>query len=290
MRSDEEQYLDLVRGILQDGAVVPGRNGNTIAIVGAAMCFDLANGRLPLLTTKKLAWKTCLRELLWFISGSTDNDVLVSKGVKIWKQNASREALDARGLTNLAEGDLGPVYGHQWRHFNAAYTTRDDDYTGQGIDQLAKAVEMLKDPVERYSRRIVVTAWNPLQLDEMALPPCHMVMQFNVIGTKLYCDLYQRSGDVGLGVPFNIASYAFLTHLLAHHCGLHAGALNYHLSNAHIYEDHIAAMKEQSTRPCLEFPTLTLGPIRDNLEMYEEKDFEVVGYKHHSSLPMEMSV
>lgn len=290
LTSDEEQYLNLVRDILEHGEEVEGRNGSTKVVVGAAMRFDLSDGKLPLVTTKRLAWKTCLRELLWFVSGSTDNESLLRAGVKIWKQNASREALDGRGLTHLEEGDLGPVYGHQWRHFNAPYGTRHDDYTGKGVDQLANAIRMLQDPRDRYSRRIVITAWNPEQIDEMALPPCHMTMQFNVVGERLYCDLYQRSGDVGLGVPFNIASYSFLTHLVAHHCGLVPAALNYHLSNAHIYHDHEQAMREQASRSCLATPTLSVLTRRDSIEDYCEADFEVRAYEHHPAVQMNMSV
>ena len=222
-KSLEYQYLDLIRAILEEGEMVVGRNGLTKTVFGASMYFSLKDGTIPILTTKKVAWKTCLRELFWFIKGSTSNTELQNNNVKIWNGNASREFLDSRGLTNLKENDLGPVYGHQWRFFNAEYTNCDANYEGKGVDQLKYIIDNLKNPATRNSRRLILSAWNPCQLDEMALPPCHVLMQFNVIGSKLSCSLYQRSGDVGLGVPFNIASYSFLTHIIANYCGLEAG-------------------------------------------------------------------
>ena len=181
-----------------------------------------------------MAWKTCLKELLWFIKGSTSNKELQEQNVKIWNGNATREFLDSRGLSHLEENDLGPVYGHQWRFFNAEYETCMHNYKGKGVDQLQNVVNLLKNPATRSSRRIIMSAWNPCQLDQMALPPCHVMCQFNVIGDKLSCSMYQRSGDVGLGVPFNIASYSFLTHLLAHHCGLKAHEFVYYLKLTHL--------------------------------------------------------
>ena len=223
LEHDENQYLHLINDILQYGLLEQGRNGYTKNINGSAMHFSLADQVLPLLTTKAVAWKTCFKELLWFIRGQTDNALLQAQQVGIWNGNASRAFLDAQGLLNRAENDLGPIYGHQWRHFNASYGTCHDDYSGQGVDQLADILAQLKNPATRSSRRLVMSAWNPAQLGEMALPPCHVLVQFHVTGGDLLsCSLYQRSADVGLGVPFNIASYAFLTHLVAHHCGLRA--------------------------------------------------------------------
>jgi len=285
---DEYQYLHLVNDIVAHGEMVSGRNGNAKTIVGASMHFDLANGTLPLLTTKKVAWKTCLRELLWFIRGQTDNNILRDQNVSIWNGNASREFLDSRGLVDNREGDLGPVYGHQWRHFNAAYTTCDADYSGMGVDQLGAVVESLEDPSRRSSRRLVVSAWNPCQIDSMALPPCHVIMQFNVLGNKLHCSLYQRSADVGLGVPFNIASYSMLTHLLAHHVGLEAGEFIHHLGNCHIYDDHLELLEEQTEREPYPFPTLRFRDRRDALDLYEVDDFVVEGYESHESIKMDM--
>ena len=285
---DENQYLGLIKDVLAEGVMTAGRNGGTKAVYGAAMHFSLENGRLPLLTTKRVAWKTCLKELLWFIKGSTSNEELRNNGVHIWDGNGSREFLDSRGLTHLAENDLGPVYGHQWRHFNAAYTDCQTDYSGKGVDQLQYVIDCLKDPEQRSSRRIVMSAWNPCQLDEMALPPCHVLCQFNVLGDKLSCSLYQRSGDIGLGVPFNIASYSFLTHLLAKHCGLVAHEFVYFLGNAHIYDDHFDALEEQIKRSPKSFPSISIARQCESIDEYRMEDFVVEGYEPHGKIVMEM--
>jgi len=288
-KSEEYQYLELINDILEEGTMEEGRNGLTKSIFGAAMHFSLENGTIPLLTTKRVAWKTCLKELFWFIRGGTSNENLQKEGVTIWNDNASREFLDSRGLTELRENDLGPVYGHQWRHFNAPYTTCDDNYDGKGVDQLAQIIECLKDPLQRTSRRMVMCAWNPCQLNEMALPPCHILAQFNVTsGNKLSCCMFQRSGDVGLGVPFNIASYSFLTHLLAKHCDLEPFEFIYYLGNAHIYKDHIESLEEQVKREPHAFPTLTVNIKRENINDYVFDDFEVHNYKHHEVIKMKM--
>jgi thymidylate synthase len=272
---EETQYLDLVKTVIERGHFEPGRNGNTYSIFGTQMRFSLNDGVLPLLTTKKLAWKTCFRELLWFIRGQTDNRILNAAGVHIWDKNGTREFLDGRGLNHLAEGDLGPVYGHQWRHFGAEYGSCEDDYTGKGVDQLQQIIDQLKDSEKRGSRRLVMTAWNPIQLDEMVLPPCHVLVQFNVRDNKyLSCSLYQRSGDIGLGVPFNIASYSFLTHMLAHHCGLVAEEFVYTLGNAHIYEEHVEALRGQLLRDPLLFPKIHFIRSREKIDDYEIEDVE----------------
>jgi thymidylate synthase len=288
-KSEEYQYLNLISDILEEGTMEEGRNGLTKSVFGAAMHFSLENGTIPLLTTKRVAWKTCLKELLWFIRGDTNNENLQKEGVAIWNDNASREFLDSRGLTELRENDLGPVYGHQWRHFNAPYTTCDENYEGQGVDQLAKIIKCLKDPLERTSRRMVMCAWNPCQLDEMALPPCHILAQFNVTGgNKLSCCMFQRSGDVGLGVPFNIASYSFLTHLIAKHCDLEPFEFIYYLGNCHIYGSHLNVIQEQVTKTPYAFPTLTINVKRENINDYILDDFEVHDYKHHEVIKMKM--
>ena len=285
----EQQYLELIKDILQYGIMENGRNGNVLTVVGAAMQFSLKDGKIPLLTTKKVAWKTCLKELLWFIRGDTSNIRLQEQNVKIWNGNGSREFLDSRGLQHLEEGDLGPVYGHQWRFFNAPYTTCNDNYDGKGVDQMQYVIDALKNPETRNSRRLVISAWNPCQIDEMALPPCHVLMQFNVVdGNKLSCSLYQRSCDVGLGVPFNIASYSFLTHIIAKHCGLEASDFIYHLGNTHIYDDHITQLTEQSTRKPYDFPTLNIKNTRENINDYVVDDFELMNYKTHETIKMEM--
>lgn len=290
-KHQEEQYLNLLREILERGTWEDGRNGRTKSIFGYSMRFSLQNGRIPILTTKKTAWKSCLKELLWFIRGDTDNKILQNQNVHIWDGNTTREFLDSRGLGHYAEGLIGPGYGYQWRHFNA---TPYDPVTGQpqenrGIDQLGQIIEALKDPAQRTSRRLIMTAWNPLQLDEMALPPCHILCQFNVHdGNKLSCSMYQRSCDVPLGSPFNIASYSFLTHLLAKHCGLEAHEFVYFMGNCHIYEDHIESMRTQVERTPFEFPTIEIKTIRENIDDYEVDDFVIHNYKSGEPIRMNM--
>lgn len=292
---EENQYLQLIRDILTKGHLENGRNGATKSLFGYSMRFSLKDGTLPLLTTKRVAWKTCFHELMWFISGSTDNKKLNEKGVHIWDANASREYLDSRGLKHYKENDLGPVYGHQWRHFNAFYfDCKTECDTGlacrKGIDQLQQIIDQLRTPEGRTSRRLIMTAWNPCQLDQMALPPCHVLAQFNVRDQKyLSCALYQRSGDVGLGVPFNIASYAFLTHILAKHCGLIAEDFVYFLGNAHIYENHIPVLEKQLLREPYAFPKISIKNEHDRIEDYGLDDIEFVEpYRFHETLKMDM--
>lgn len=288
-KHEEDQYLDMIRDILREGSLEEGRNGYTKSLFGGAMRFSLKNNTIPLLTTKKVAWKTCFRELMWFVRGQTDNKVLQEQKVKIWNVNASREFLDSRGLTHLEENDLGPVYGHQWRHFNAKYTTCHEDYTNKGVDQLGNIIKMLKDPSTRTSRRMVMSAWNPCQLDEMALPPCHVLTQFHVTnGKELSCSLYQRSCDIGLGVPFNIASYSFLTHLIAKHCDLVPKDFVYFMGNVHIYDDHFEVLKEQVLRTPYTFPTLKVLNKHDTIEEYSLDDIQLENYEYHPPIQMKM--
>jgi thymidylate synthase len=288
---EEKQYLDLITDILYNGSLDEGRNGKVLSVFGKTMRFSLQNNTIPILTTKKVAWKTCLKELLWFIKGHTDNKILQEQNVKIWDVNASREFLDSRNLQHLQENDLGPVYGHQWRHFNAPYKDCNTDYTGEGIDQLQYIIEQLKNPETRNSRRLIMTAWNPCQLNKMALPPCHILVQFNVRdGKYLSCSLYQRSGDVGLGVPFNIASYSFLTHIMAKHCVLEAEDFVYFLGNAHIYENHIEVLQNQILREPFPFPKIQIKTAHENINDYEMTDIEWISeYKSHETLKMKMS-
>jgi thymidylate synthase len=291
---EEYQYLNLISDILESGVMQQGRNGNTKSIFGASMIFSLSDDKIPILTTKRTAWKTCFKELLWFIRGDTSNKRLREQGVHIWDDNASRGFLDSRGLYNRDEGDLGPVYGHQWRSFNAPYIGCDADYSGQGVDQLQYIIDVLKnpDPIARASRRLVLSAWNPCQLDEMALPPCHVLTQFNVSeGNKLSCALYQRSGDIGLGVPFNIASYSALTHIIAKHTGLVAHEFVYHLGSAHIYEEHIEVLKEQLKRRPYKFARIEICETNENrekIDKYRIEDIKLVGYKSHETISMKM--
>ena len=285
---EEYQYLNLIENIIENGYWEEGRNGKTKSIFGASMRFSLKDCKIPILTTKKTAWKTCLKELLWFIRGKTNNNILREQGVHIWDANASPEFLKTRGLSYYEDGELGPIYGHQWRHFNASWSG-DDNYEGEGIDQLQQIINDLKNPQTRTSRRLIMTAWNPCQLNEMALPPCHILCQFNVHnGNKLSCALYQRSQDVALGASFNIASYSFLTHLLAIHCGLEPYEFVYFTGNSHLYENHIEPIKEVLNRIPYEFPTLTIKQIRENINDYLVEDFEIHNYKSYETIKMKM--
>lgn len=289
--SGEQQYLDLVREIIDSGYTEDGRNGRTRVQFGKTMRFSLADGVIPILTTKRVALKTCFEELFWFIRGSTDNTELRNKNVMIWEANSSREFLDSRGLYDRAQDDLGPVYGFQWRHFNAPYVDCKTDYDHKGIDQLGRIIADLKNPETRTSRRHILTAWNPCQIDEMALPPCHMICQFHVrAGKYLSCALFQRSGDVGLGVPFNIASYGMLTHLLANHCGLVAEEFVHFIGNCHIYEEHLDALQIQLEREPMEFPKIRITEVLDTIEDYNMNHIEwIKPYNSHGAIKMKMS-
>jgi len=284
----EQQYLDLIRNILDNGTWEEGRNGRTKSVFGNVMRFDLTNGQIPILTTKKTAWKTCLKELLWFIRGETDNRLLQEQGVHIWDGNTTREFLDSRKL-NYREGLIGPGYGFQWRNFNAQYDPATGTPVEKGVDQLQQIIDALKDPAQRTSRRLVMSAWNPCQLDEMALPPCHILCQFNVHdGNKLSCSMYQRSNDEACGTTFNIASYSFLTHLLAKHCGLEAHEFVYFKGNCHIYEEHIEGLKLQITRKPFPFPTVSIKQVRENINDYTIDDFVLENYQHHEPIKFQM--
>jgi thymidylate synthase len=290
--NEESQYLNLIKEILDNGFLEKGRNGKTKSIFGGSMRFSLKNGKIPILTTKKVAWKTCLKELLWFIRGETDNKILQGQNVHIWDGNSSKEFMKSVGLDQYPEGILGPIYGYQWRHFNAPYHARSGDILDEnqnGIDQLQFIIDQLKNPSTRNSRRLIMTAWNPCQLNEMALPPCHVMCQFNVHdGNKLSCALYQRSVDVPLGSPFNIASYSFLTHILAKHCDLEPYEFVYFMGNCHIYEEHLESIKEQLERTPYEFPTLEIENRRENINDYTVFDFTINDYKCHDAIKMKM--
>jgi thymidylate synthase len=302
-RHEEYQYIHLIQHILDNGLKEKGRNGETTSIFGHTMRFSLQNGQIPLLTTKKTAWKTCLKELLWFIRGETDVKLLQKQGVHIWDDNSSRDFLNSRGLRLTKEGLIGPAYGYQWRNFNANYncfsgkklldTDQRDIHKNvlhfKGIDQLQKIIDQLKNVETRNSRRLILTAWNPAQLDQMALPPCHILCQFNVHdGNKLSCSMYQRSCDVICGQPFNIASYSFLTHLIAQHCGLEAYEFVYFMGNCHIYEEHIEAAKTQILREPFTFPTVSIAKIRENINDYMVEDFIINNYQSHEAIKVKM--
>ena len=291
---EEMQYLNLVQKILDRGTLEQGRNGNTLSIFGESMRFSLENGKIPILTTKKTAWKTCLKELIWFIRGDTDNKFLQKQGVHIWDENTSREFLDSRGLHLYPEGIAGPLYGYQWRNFGASYNcftgkSLDADHPFDGVDQLQNIIDQLKNPETRNNRRLILTAWNPKQLDQMALPPCHIMCQFNVHdGNKLSCAMFQRSNDECCGTPINIASYSFLTHLLAKHCELEAYEFVYFKGNCHIYEEHIEGAKMQLLRDPFPFPTISIRETRENINDYQVEDFEIHDYQHHPQIKFQM--
>ena len=287
-KHEENQYINLINDILNENKKFCGRNGSTYAIFGTIMHFSLENNKIPFLTTKKLAWKTCLKELLFFIRGDTDNNILNDQGVHIWDGNSDPEYLKTRNLDYI-NGELGPIYGFQWRHYNAEYNDCKTDYSGCGIDQLQDIINNLKDPNKRNSRRLILTAWNPCQLDKMALPPCHVLCQFNITDNdKLSCHLYQRSGDVGLGVPFNIASYSMLTYILARHCDLEPYEFIYSLGNAHIYDDHVDDLKELITRTPYEFPDFKVLNKHENINDYVINDFELTNYNFNNIINLNM--
>ena len=246
------------------------------------------------------------------MSANTSSLALSAQGVKIWDGNGSREFLDSVGLSHREEGDLGPVYGFQWRHFGAEYVDAKTDYAGKGVDQVEEVIDKLKN--KPYDRRIILSAWNPADLKKMALPPCHMFAQFYVsfprpAGTAkatplaelpeeaqkprgvLHCQLYQRSCDMGLGVPFNIASYALLTHMLAHVCDLTPGTLTHTMGDAHVYADHVDALKVQLEREPRDFPTLDIKREKGgSIDGWSMEDFEVKNYNPHKIIAMKMSV
>jgi thymidylate synthase len=302
--SEEYQYLNTLHKVAQHGVVKPNRTANkTKSIFGNMMRFTLFDEHqidpktnkpkriLPLLTTKNMSKSADIifKELEFFIRGQTDNKILQEKGVKIWDANGSREFLDSVGLKNNKEGDLGAIYGYQWRHFGAEYKNCDTDYSRQGVDQLQNVIdEIKKNP---YSRRLLVTAWNPTQLKQAALPPCHVMFQFNTEPNEvddfkpyyLSCMLFQRSADLPLGVPFNIASYAALTHIIADLTGLTAKELIYTTADTHIYEDQINLVPGQIFRKPYPFPNLEFDfgndPKPTNIDEYKAEHLKVVNYQ-----------
>ncbi|KAK9454275.1 thymidylate synthase [Dipodascopsis uninucleata] len=294
---EEQAYLDLVREILLNGEKRADRTGTgTLSLfVPQPLRFSLKDDRFPLLTTKRVFLKGIVHELLWFIAGCTDSNVLADKGVHIWDGNGSRSFLDSVGLTDRREGDLGPVYGFQWRHFGAEYSTADIDYSGKGVDQLAEVIYKLKH--KPYDRRIILSAWNPADITKMALPPCHMFAQFYVSFPngadkrgELKCCLYQRSADMGLGVPFNIASYALLTRMIAHVTELDPGEFIHILGDAHVYIDHVDALRTQLERSPRDFPRLRIPRAVPDIDSFKYEDFVIENYRPYPRIDMPMSV
>uniref|UniRef100_A0A8D2CYH0 Thymidylate synthase n=1 Tax=Sciurus vulgaris TaxID=55149 RepID=A0A8D2CYH0_SCIVU len=284
----EYQYLRQVEEILKTGALKNDRTGvGTLSLFGMQGRYDLRNC-FPLLTTKRVFWKGVIEELLWFISGSTDSNVLSSRGVRIWNANGSLEFLNKLGFSSRQQGDLGPVYGFQWRHFGAAYNDKNSDYKGKGFDQLQHVIEQIRtDP---QSRRMIISSWNPPDLHLMALPPCHTLCQFYVANSELSCQVYQRSADMGLGVPFNIASYSLLTYMIAHITGLKPGDLVHTMGDAHIYLNHIEPLKIQLNRIPRPFPKLSFARSIRNIEDFKAEDIVLENYDPYPVIRMSIAV
>jgi len=262
------QYLDLLRHVLDHGAQKSDRTGTgTLSVFGWQMRFDLAQG-FPLVTTKKLHMKSIVHELLWFLRGDTNIAYLKQHGVSIWDEWAD------------ANGELGPVYGKQWRSWSAP--------DGRTIDQISWLIDEIKHNPD--SRRLVVSAWNVADLPNMALQPCHALFQFHVANGRLSCQLYQRSADIFLGVPFNIASYALLTQMVAQVCGLRAGDFVHTLGDAHLYKNHLAQAREQLTRAPLPLPQLKLNPDVRSIFDFRFEDVAIEGYQAHASIKAPIAV
>jgi thymidylate synthase len=277
-------YLDLLRRILDEGRDREDRTGTgTRAVFGHQMRFDLREG-FPLLTTKKLHVKSILHELLWFLRGETHVASLQAAGVRIWDEWSTPEQTARFGRS---AGDLGPVYGHQWRNFGATRLP-DGSYAKDGIDQIARLLEQIR--TNPQSRRLLVTGWNPREADEVALPPCHTLFQLYVQDGELSCQLYQRSGDVFLGVPFNIASYALLTQMIAHVSDLRAGDFVHTLGDAHLYRNHLDQARLQLERAPRPLPRLVLRPEARDLFAFQVEDFSFEGYDPHPHIKAEVSV
>jgi thymidylate synthase len=262
------QYHNLMKEVLEKGVQKSDRTGTgTISIFGHQMRFNLAEG-FPIVTTKKLHLKSIILELLWFLKGSTDNNWLKERGVSIWNEWAA------------PDGDLGPIYGYQWRSWPAP--------NGEHIDQIAEVVETLKKNPD--SRRIIVSAWNVADIPRMALAPCHAFFQFYVADGKLSCQLYQRSADIFLGVPFNIASYALLTHMMAQQCNLEVGDFVWTGGDCHLYSNHLEQVDLQLSRDFFPLPKLNILRKPDSIFDYEFEDFEIAGYESHPAIKAPVAV
>lgn len=294
-----KQYHKLLEDILEHGEEVTDRTGvGTKSIFGYQMRFNLQDG-FPAVTTKRLAWKSVVSELLWFLEGSTDErrlaeltygrdrTELVGRNT-IWTANADKQGKELGYVNNDFRKDLGPVYGHQWRDFGG-------DCFGRGRDQVEWVLNELRTNPD--SRRIILSSWNPIQLDEMALPPCHTIFQLRVYNGRLNCQLYQRSADCFLGIPFNIASYALLTHIIARECNLQVGNFVHTIGDAHIYLNHIEQVKEQLSRTEYPLPTLEIGEdfklkkgINDECDLDIVSKFTLKNYQHHETIKAPMAV
>ncbi len=271
------QYLDALRHVLEHGYDRPDRTGTgTRAVFGMQMRYRMVDG-FPVVTTKKVAFETVKAELLWFISGSSDVRELRRLGARIWDENAAAPSWKSKARF---EGDAGRIYGVQWRGWHTP--------DGRTIDQLAEAIRLIQE--RPYDRRIVVTAWNPGELDDVVLPACHAFFQFFVAGSQLSLQMYQRSCDMFLGVPFNISSYALLLHMVAQVTGLEPGEFVHTLGDAHIYHSHLEQVREQLTRDPLPLPTLWLNPEVKDIDAFGMEDARLVGYRHHPAIKAKMAV
>ncbi len=279
-----QQYHDLLRLVLAHGRNRSDRTGTgTRGVFGHQMRFDLRQG-FPLLTTKKLHLRSIVWELIWFLQGRTDNQWLKDHGVSIWDEWATADQCARFGRR---EGDLGPVYGHQWRNFGATRLP-DGSPARDGKDQIAWVLaEIIRNP---DSRRLIVTGWNPHEADQVALPPCHTLFQFYVQDGELSCQLYQRSADIFLGVPFNIASYALLTCMVAQVCGLKPGDFVHTLGDAHLYNNHLALAEQQLTRELRPLPRLYLNPAVTDLFAFVFEDITIAGYDPHPGIKAPVAV
>lgn len=279
-----QQYLDLLDHVLTHGKPRQDRTGTgTIGVFGHQMRFDLGAG-FPLLTTKKLHLRSILHELLWFLSGDTHVAALQANKVRIWNEWATAEQTARFGR---AEGDLGPVYGHQWRNFGATVGS-DGAYGDDGVDQIQGVLDaILNNP---FSRRIIVTGWNPKEANQVALPPCHTLFQFYVSEGKLSCQLYQRSADIFLGVPFNIASYSLLVLMIAQVTGLQPGEFVHTMGDAHLYSDHLEQARLQLTRAPRSAPKMLLNPEVKDLFEFKFEDFTLTEYDPHPHIKARVSV
>ncbi len=283
-QSGEQGYLNLLKHVLENGDAKGDRTGTgTLSYFGAQLRFNLANG-FPLVTTKKVHLKSIVYELLWFLSGSTNVAYLQENKVKIWDDWATAEQT---AKFNRPAGDLGPIYGHQWRNYGAREHV-DGGYLSDGVDQITEVIKQIK--ANPNSRRLIVSGWNPAEADKVALPPCHTLFQFFVSEGKLSCQLYQRSADLFLGVPFNIASYALLTHMVAQVCGLEVGEFIWTGGDCHIYQNHIEQVQLQLSRDLYKEPTIKLNSEVFDIFEFKYEDFQVVDYYSHPAIKAKVAV
>ncbi|WP_410472822.1 thymidylate synthase [Faucicola mancuniensis] len=281
---NEQAYLDLLKLVLANGSQKGDRTGTgTISYFGSQMRFDLNDG-FPLLTTKKIHTKSVIYELLWFLKGDTHVKYLQDNGVRIWNEWATAEQTARFGKP---AGELGAVYGHQWRNFGASQKP-DGSYNADGFDQISWLVNEIKN--NPNSRRLIVSGWNPKEASEVALPPCHTLFQFFIANNKLSCQLYQRSADLFLGVPFNIASYALLTHMIAHVTGLGVGEFVWTGGDCHIYNNHLEQVNEQLSRTPFDLPKLWLNPEIKNIFDFDFDDINIENYQSHATIKAQVSV